>query len=51
MSEKVYELLSYVEGRMRQCKPDAYPELFEIRSQLNDILSEHYVKRNKRNRK
>lgn len=42
-------LLNYVEQRMQSSIGEsAYKELFEVRSRLNDILSEHYVKRNRK---
>ena len=46
----VDDLENYVEGRLKsgEVKGDAFKELFEVRSRLIDILSEHYVKRNKK---
>lgn len=47
--KKTNELLTYVESRMKTpIGESAYKELFEVRSRLNDILAEHYLKK-KRN--
>ena len=45
-----YELSQYVEKRLgsHELNQQAYDELFKVRSRLNDILSDHYVKRNKK---
>ena len=48
MITKLNELLNWVHSQMGNCGAEAYPYLFEVRSQLNDILSDYYVKRKNR---
>ena len=47
--KKTNNLLTYVENRMQSpIGESAYKELFEVRSQLNDILTEHYLKKKRK---
>ena len=49
-AKETQALYDYVEGRLKSGEVNgaAFKELFEVRSRLTDILSEHYVKKNKK---